>query len=165
MLDAAGVSKTQKDRREPHADGGGFDVAFEIPIYDFGRARVREAEQRYMEAVNLLGEKVVNAASEARQAYAAYKSSYGIATKYDTDVLPLRETISQETELQYNAMQVDAFALIQAAKDWRMSKLASIEARKDFWLASTDLSVAILGGGNIGQDTSPLIASDGSTEQ
>ena len=165
VLDAAGVSKTQKDRGEPHADGGGFDVAFEIPIYDFGRARVREAEQRYMEAVNLLGEKVVNAASEARQAYAAYKASYGIATKYDTDVLPLRETISQETELQYNAMQVDAFALIQAAKDWRMSKLASIEARKDFWLASTDLSVAILGGGSVGQDTSPLIASDGSTEQ
>ena len=66
VLDAAGVSKTQKDVGEPHADGGGFEVAFEIPIYDFGRAKVREAEQRYMEAVNLLGEKVVNARSEAR---------------------------------------------------------------------------------------------------
>jgi len=166
VLDAAGISKTQKDRGEgPHADGGGFEIAFEIPIYDFGRARVREAEQRYMEAVNLLGEKVVNAASEARQAYAAYKSTYGIATKYDTDVLPLRETISQETELQYNAMQVDAFALIQAAKDKRMAQLASIEARKDFWLASTDLSVAILGGGNVGRDITPLIAADGGTEQ
>ena len=62
-------------------------------------------------------------------------------------------------------MQVDAFALIQAAKDKGMAKLASIEARKDFWLASTDLSVAILGGGSIGQDTSPLIAADGGTEQ
>jgi outer membrane protein TolC len=165
VLDASGVSKTQKDTGEPHADGGGFEVAFEIPIYDFGRAKVREAEQRYMKAVNLLGEKVVNAASEARQAYAAYKADYGVATKYDTDVLPLRQSISQETELQYNAMQVDAFALIQAAKDWRMAKLASIEARKDFWLASTDLSVAILGGGGIGEDTSPLIAADGSTGQ
>ncbi len=55
VLDASGVSKTQKDTGAPHADGGGFEVAFEIPIYDFGRARVREAEQRYMEAVNLLG--------------------------------------------------------------------------------------------------------------
>jgi outer membrane protein TolC len=166
VLDASGVSKTQKDRGDgPHADGGGFEVAFEIPIYDFGRAKVSEAEQRYLQAVNLLGEKVVNAASEARQAYAAYKANYGVATKYDTDVLPLRETISQETELQYNAMQVDAFALIQAAKDKRMSQLASIEAHKDFWLASTDLSVAILGGGGIGQDTSPLVAADSGTEQ
>jgi outer membrane protein TolC len=165
VLDASGVSKTQKDRGEPHADGGGFEVAFEIPIYDFGRARVREAEQRYMQAVNLLGERAVNAASEARQAYATYKSTYGIAMKYDREVIPLRETISQETELQYNAMQVDAFALIQAAKDNRLAKLASVDAHRDFWLASTDLSVAILGGGSVGQDTSPLIAADGGTEQ
>jgi outer membrane protein TolC len=164
VLDASGISKTQKDTGAPHADGGGFEVAFEIPIYDFGRARVREAEQRYMQAVNVLGEKVVNAASEARQAYAAYKSTYGIATKYDTDVLPLRETISRETELQYNAMQVDAFALIQAAKDKRTAELASIEAHKDFWLASTDLSVAILGSASVGQDPSPLIAADGGRE-
>ena len=166
VLDAAGVSKTQKDTGEPNANGGGFEIAFEIPIYDFGRARVREAEQRYMEAVNLLGEKVVNAASEARQAYAAYKATFGIARKYETEVLPLRETISQETELQYNAMQFDAFALIQAAKDKRMAQLASIEAQKDFWLASTDLSVAILGGGNLTEsDLSPLIAADRGTEQ
>jgi outer membrane protein TolC len=166
VLDASGISKTQKDRGDgPHADGGGFEIAFEIPIYDFGRARVREAEQRYMQAVNLLGEKVVNAASEARQAYAAYKSTHGIAAKYDNEVLPLRETIARETELQYNAMQVDAFALIQAAKDNRLAKLASIEAHKDFWLASADLSVAILGGGSLGQEFTATIPVDAATEQ
>jgi outer membrane protein TolC len=163
VLDAAGISKTQKDTGEPHADGGGFEVAFEIPIYDFGRAKVREAEQRYAEAVNRLGEKVVNAASEARQAYAAYKSTYGIAAKYQSEVLPLRQTISDESELQYNAMQIDAFALLQAARDNGTAKLASIEARRDFWLAAADLSVAVLGGGTIGQDVGPLIAVD-STE-
>ena len=81
-------------------------------------------------------------------------------------MLPLRETISQETELQYNAMQVDAFALIQAAKDGSVpAKLASIEA--EGFLARLDrphpspFSAAAA----IGQDTSPLIAADGSTEQ
>ena len=62
VLDVGGMSKTQKDKGEPSADGGGFEIAFEVPLYDFGRARVREAEQRYLEAVNALGEKVVNAA-------------------------------------------------------------------------------------------------------
>ena len=59
VLDASGISKTQKDKGsgEPHSDGGGFDVTFEVPIFDFGRPRVREAEQRYMQAVNLLAER------------------------------------------------------------------------------------------------------------
>ena len=52
VLDAAGISKTQTDKGEPSADGGGFNLAFEAPLYDFGKARVREAEQRYLEAVN-----------------------------------------------------------------------------------------------------------------
>ncbi len=116
VLDAAGISKTQKDKGEPSADGGGFNIAFEVPLYDFGRARVREAEQRYLEAVNVLAEKAVNARSEAREAFGAYKATYAIAAQYEREVLPLRETISAETELQFNAMQVDAFALLEAAR-------------------------------------------------
>ena len=46
VLDVAGTSKTQKDKGESSADGGGYSIAFEVPLYDFGRARVREAEQR-----------------------------------------------------------------------------------------------------------------------
>jgi outer membrane protein TolC len=149
VLDASGVSKTQKDRGEPSADGGGFDIAFEVPIYDFGKARVREAEQRYLEAVNRLGAMAVNARSVAREAYAAYKATHAIAAQYEREVLPLRQTISEETLLHYNAMQVDAFALLDAARAKARAKVASIEARWDFWLASTDLSAAVLGGGGV----------------
>ena len=61
--------------------------------------------------MNRLGEKAVNARSEAREAYAAYKATRNIVAKYEGQVLPLRQTIAGETKLQYNAMQVDAFAL------------------------------------------------------
>ena len=149
VLDAGGVSKTQKDRGEPHADGGGFDIVFEVPIYDFGRAKTREAEQRYLEAVNRLGAKAVNARSEARQAYAAYKASYAIAAQYEREVLPLRRTISEETLLHYNAMQVDAFALLEAARAKAKAEVASIEAKRGYFLAATDLGVALLGGGRM----------------
>jgi hypothetical protein len=46
-------------------------------------------------------------------------------------------------------MQVDAFALLEAARENAASKVASIEAKRNFWLTYTDLSVAILGGGNL----------------
>jgi outer membrane protein TolC len=161
VLDASGISKTQKDKGEPSADGGGFDIAFEVPIYDFGRARVREAEQRYLEALNQLGAMAVNARSEAREAYGAYASTRAIAVQYEREVLPLRKTISEETELQYNAMQVDAFALLQAARDNATSKVAGIEAKRNFWLAYTDLSVAVLGGGDLSQLGGAIVADAG----
>lgn len=158
VLDASGVSKTQKDKGEPRADGGGFGIEFEVPLYDFGRAKVREAEQRYLEALNALSEKAVNARSEAREAYGAYTATYTIAAQYEREVLPLRQTISEETELQYNAMQVDAFALLEAARANEAAKVASIEAKRNFWLASTDLSAALLGGGSLSQEGAAMIA-------
>jgi outer membrane protein TolC len=161
VLDASGISKTQKDEGKPSADGGGFDIAFEVPIYDFGKARVREAEQRYLEALNQLGAMAVNARSEAREAYGAYASTRAIAVQYEREVLPLRKTISEETELQYNAMQVDAFALLEAARDNAASRVASIEAKRNFWLAYTDLSVAVLGGGALSQLDGTLLADAG----
>src|SRR5262245_29071981 len=158
VLNASGISKTQKNKGEPSADGGGFDIAFEVPIYDFGRASMREAEQRYVAALNALRAMAVNARSEAREAYGAYASTRAIVVQYDREVLPLRKTISEETELQYNAMQVDPFALLQAARDNAASKVASIEAKRNFWLAYTDLSIAVLGGGSLSRLNGAIIA-------
>ena len=83
VLDAAGISKTQKDRGEKRADGGGYELVLEVPLFDFGKANVREAEQRYLEAANRLGQLGVNAASEAREAYGAYRATYAVARKYE----------------------------------------------------------------------------------
>ena len=164
VLDASGISKTQKDTGEPAADGGGFDIALEVPIYDFGRARTREAEQRYLEALNALAAMAVNARSEAREAYGAYASTRAIAVKYEREVLPLRKTISEQTELQYNAMQVDAFVLLDAARANDAAKVASIEAKRNFWIAATDLSVAVLGGGRLSPIGGTVIAAGAASE-
>ncbi|HEX2447816.1 MAG TPA: TolC family protein [Methyloceanibacter sp.] len=162
VLDASGISKTQKDKGEPSADGGGYNIVFEVPLYDFGKAKVREAEQRYFEALNLLREKAINARSEAREAFSAYKATYAIAAQFEREVLPLRDTISAETELQFNAMQVDAFTLLEAARAKAQAKVASIEAKRNFWPASTDLSVAVLGGGSLSEGSGMVVAVDNS---
>src|SRR4029450_6784457 len=94
VLNVSGISKTQKDKGEPSADGGGFDIAFEVPIYDFGKARVREAEQRYVEALNALRAMAVNARSEAREAYGAYASTRGSVVQCDREEPPRREASS-----------------------------------------------------------------------
>src|SRR6476620_7326879 len=163
VLDAAGISKTQKNKGEQRANGGGYELVLEVPLFDFGRANVREAEQRYLEAANRLGQLGVNAASEAREAYGAYRATFAVAKKYEAEVLPLHQAISAETELQYNAMQIDAFALLQAAREQLRAKVTGIEAKRNFWLASTDLSVAMLGGGNIASEPDAVIAATSSS--
>jgi outer membrane protein TolC len=158
VLDASGISKTQKDTGEKRANGGGYELRLEVPLFDFGKANVREAEQRYREAANRLGQKGVNAASEAREAYSVYRATYAIARKYEGEVLPLHQTIGAETELSYNAMQIDAFALLEAARARARARVASIEARRNFFLAAADLSVAVLGGNFVAQPEDVLAA-------
>ena len=150
VLEASGISKTQKDRGEPKTDGGGFGIEFQLPLFDFGRPRVREAEQRYMRAVNLLAAKAVNARSEARQAYRSYRATYDIAAQYQREVLPLRQIIFDQSQLQANAMLVDVFAVLTEARERTAATVNGIEAKRNFWIAYTDLGAAILGGAEPG---------------
>jgi outer membrane protein TolC len=142
----------------------GFRVDLEIPIFDFGEVRVRQAEAIYMQAVNRLLESAVNVRSEARDAYRVYRSTYDIAGHYQREVLPLRKIISDETLLRYNAMQIDVFSLLAEARQRILATVTAIQAKRDFWLASADLKAAVAGDGRSGnrnEGTSPMAASSG----
>jgi outer membrane protein TolC len=170
-LKIAGASKTEKDVLVDNGqalvdkiDRGGFALDVEIPIYDFGEARVRLAEETYMQAVNRLLERAVNARSEAREAYQAYRGAYDIARHYEREVLPLRKIIADETLLNYNAMIRDLFALLGEARARIGSNIQAIDARRDFWLATVDLHAAIVGGrgpGEAAEASSPMATAIG----
>jgi outer membrane protein TolC len=150
-LEVAGISKTEKDIVPATGEADkfrrhGFEVDFDIPIYDFGEARLKRAEETYMAAVNRLVARAVTVRSEAREAYEVYRAAYDIARHYERDVLPLRRIIAEETMLNYNAMIRDLFALLAEARARIAANLQAIEARRDFWLAAVDLEAAILGG-------------------
>lgn len=146
LLDVAGIARKQRENGEVTRERG-FEVEVQIPLFDFGEVRVRQAEENYLQAVNRLTAKAVNVRSEAREAYQAYRASYDIARHYRREVLPLRKIISDETLLRYNAMQIDVFALLTEARQRITATSAAIEAERDFWLAETNLGAAVLGGG------------------
>jgi outer membrane protein TolC len=124
----------------------GFEVQLQVPLFDFGEVRVREAQATYLQAVNRLAEKAVNVRSQAREAYATYRSAYDIATRYQRNILPLRATIADQTQLRYGAMQIDEFTLLTEARQRINSTIAAVDAKRAFWLASADLLAAIVGG-------------------
>ena len=148
VLDAGYADKIIQDKQTgERIHDRGFEVELQVPLFDFGEVRVREAEAQYMRAVNRLAELAVNVRSQARQAYKVYRSSYDIASHYERRVMPLRKTISDETQLRYGAMQIDEFALLAEARQRIASTITAVEARRDFWLATTDLMAAVVGGG------------------
>jgi outer membrane protein TolC len=150
LLDVAGIDKRTHDPDTPPFRERGFDVAFQIPIFDGGEVRLRQATETYNEAFNRLTEKAINVRSEARDAYRTYRSTYDIASHYEREILPLRKIITEEMQLRFSSMQVDVFALVTEARQRIASLRAAIDAKRAFYLAQSDLQSAINGGGSSG---------------
>jgi outer membrane protein TolC len=102
-----------------------------------------------MGAVNRLSALAVVARSQARESYGAYRASYDIAMRYRREVLPLHKIIADEAMLRYGAMQIDVFALLTGARQRIAANIAAIEAQRDFWLASSELDAALIGGNDV----------------
>lgn len=160
LLEVAGAHKRVENSAGEVERERGIGVEFQVPLFDFGEAGVREAEATYSQAVNRVAAKAVNVASEAREAYQSYRTSLEIARRYQRDVLALRKVISDEMVLRYNAMQIDVFALLADSRERISSTMTAIEAQRDFWLADVNLKSAVLGGhGAAGPATSTATAS------
>lgn len=148
LLDVAGIAKTTRDPDGSRFRERGYDIQFQIPIFDGGEVRVRQATETYNQAFNRLTEKAVAVRSEARDAYRTYRSTYEIARQYQREVLPLRKIITEEMQLRFSSMQVDVFALLVEARQRIASMRAAIDAKRNFWLAQSDLQTAVNGGGS-----------------
>ncbi|CAL61743.1 Outer membrane efflux protein [Herminiimonas arsenicoxydans] len=125
----------------------GYEISLELPLFDWGGARVARAEATYMQAVHRVADTAVKARSEVRQAYSAYRTTHDLARHYSQEIVPLRKKISDEVLLRYNGMLASVFELLSDARDQINSVNAAIEAQRDFWLAETDLQAAVNGNG------------------
>jgi len=153
--------------REPSAIMNGYEIRLEIPIFDWGGARVARAEALYMQAANRVGETAVNARSEVREAYSAYRTAYDLARHYRDEIVPLRKKISEENTLRYGGMLIGVFELLADARATVAAVNASIGAQRDFWLAAVDLEAAQNGaaaGLRRAASAAPAMAAGGAAE-
>lgn len=164
LLEVAGISQATREPDGTRIRQDGMEVELEIPLFDFGEARLREAEQAYMQALNRLAAKAADVRSEARAAYQAYRSSYDIARHYRREVLPLRKLIADENLLFYNAMQIDVFTLLMEARQSLTAQAAATRAVEDFWIADSNLSAALVGGEGGGAGPAMDIPATGTAE-
>ena len=116
-----------------------------IPFFNFGQAakaraeaKVRQLQQRYLAlAVEIRSE--VRAARD-RMFLARERADY-----FQSIALPLRRRILEETQLQYNAMQIGVFDLLRAKQEEVNAGREYVEALREYWVARAELEKAVGG--------------------
>lgn len=139
----------------------GYEISFELPIFDWGGAKVAKAESVYMQAIERAAEVATNVRSEVREAYHAYRTNYDIARHYRDEIVPLNKRISDESMLRYNGMLIGVFDLLADARSQIGSVNSYIETLRDFWIAQGDLEMSLIGKPSLNAATRASIAASG----
>jgi cobalt-zinc-cadmium efflux system outer membrane protein len=127
----------EKEADEPW--GVGPSVAVPIPLFDQGQARVARAAAELRRAQQEYYALGVRIRAAARAVQERMRGSQDRALYYRDIVLPLQERIVNETQLQYNAMQIGVFQLLRERERQIETGVAYVEALREYWLARADL--------------------------
>lgn len=135
--------QNKSETGEPRANG--YEVELALPLFDFGSVRTTRAQATYMQAVHRTAEVAVNARSEVRESYSAYRTAYDLAKHYRDEVVPLRKRISEENLLRYNGMLISVFELLADSREQVRGVTEYVQALRDYWVAETHLQTALTG--------------------
>lgn len=124
-------------------NGYQFDVR--VPLFDWGGAQRAAMNARTLAAANRYEAVVRSAASQLRESYSAYRTALDLARHYRDEIVPLRQTISEENQLRYNGMLIGVFELLADSRDQIAAVMAAINAQQQFWLADAALSSMMVG--------------------
>jgi len=123
----------------------GYDLSVPLPIFDFGDAERSRAQSTYMAAFYRTAQMTIDAGSQVRENYGAYRTAYDISKHYRDEIVPLRKTIAEENVLRYNGMLIGVFELLADSREQIGSVIQAIDAQRDFWLADAALQATLIG--------------------
>jgi cobalt-zinc-cadmium efflux system outer membrane protein len=123
----------------------GPTVELGLPIFNQGQATVARAEAELMRNRERVTALAVDVRSEAREARARVVAAQEVVRHYRDVILPLQQTIVSETLKFYNGMLVGVYDLLLAKQAQVQTARQYVSANKEFWLAWTDLELALGG--------------------
>ena len=137
---------TTTERSNGHRDTTrGWELELPLPLFDWGGAARTRAQAEVEQAAAQLQDTAVRARSEVRSAWLTYRTALDLARQQQSQVVPLRQFISDETTLRYNGMLASVWDMLAEARNSTQAVAHAIEAQRDFWLAETDLQLALTG--------------------
>jgi outer membrane protein TolC len=123
--------------------GGGATVR--LPLFDRRQGDLLERESAFDAAIERYIGSAADLRSHARMARNRALSAHLRARQYATVIVPARRRVMEQWMLQYNAMQVGVFALLQARRDELDAQLRAVDTAREFWVAKAALDALYAG--------------------
>jgi cobalt-zinc-cadmium efflux system outer membrane protein len=142
---------------EKEADGAwsvGPALSFPLPVFNQGGTERAVARAELRRRMNLYLSLAIKVKAATRGAVQRVKGHRQRVLYYKKVIMPLREEMTRQTQLHYNAMQIGVFQLLEAKKREINARRRYIMALRDFWVARAELD-QILSGRLIGQRVKP----------
>ncbi|HOX05687.1 MAG TPA: TolC family protein [Planctomycetota bacterium] len=143
LFDGAGAGATAT--RENGEWSAGPSVEMSLPLFDWGQGQTSAAQaelrRRWRDYLATAVE-VRSAARAARNRLIAHRQR---VEHHEKVVLPLREKITAQTLLEYNAMQIGPVQLLEAMRAETEARAQAVEALRDYWIARAGMEQVLNG--------------------
>ena len=141
----AGVRVGVETEKEDGVRITGPRVALQLPIFNPGRAESARVEALYFQAQRLLEDGATRARAEVREKRDQLLGSRALIAHHESIVAPRKKRIVEMKRGYYNMMLKGADDLLRARRDEVEAEADLIEARKSYWIARTELALALGG--------------------
>ena len=120
-------------------------LSLPLPFFDWGRAKVAAAEAELRRGREHYFALAVQVRSAVRAAWDQLQAARSRALFYRNIMLPLRHRTVEESQLEYNGMQIGAFQLLQAKQQEIDAGREYLAALRDYWAARAGLEQILNG--------------------
>lgn len=115
--------------------GVGPAVELELPLFYQGQGEAGTARARTKQREHTYAALAVDVRSAARSTRARLEASRAAALHARDVVLPLRQRVVQQSQLEYNGMLIGIFELLAAKREQLAAAEQYLQLRRDYWLA------------------------------
>lgn len=144
-VEAGFVMRNEVGNDAGHEPVLGGSLALQLPIFDPGHADIARIQAYLRQAQHRLQEAAIHARSEIRVHRAALVAARRKVEYYQKTVLPRAGSITDLTLLQYNAMLVGTYQLLETRSDQIDAHRQYVEALREYWIARSELELAVGG--------------------
>jgi cobalt-zinc-cadmium efflux system outer membrane protein len=123
----------------------GAGVSVGVPLFDRHQGTTLALESEFDALMERFYGMAVDIRSAARDARSRLSSAHARARQYQDVIVPAERRVTEQTLLQYNAMQVGIFELLSARRTELDGRLLEVEARREYWSAVAEVEALVAG--------------------
>jgi cobalt-zinc-cadmium efflux system outer membrane protein len=131
----------------------GPSVELPLPIFNQGQPAIAAAVSRLRQSQRQYLALAIEARTQVRRARNRMFADRELAEYYRSVFIPLRQQITKQEQLQFNAMQVNLFELLMSKQAEIDAGRDYVQALEDYWVARAELER--VSGGMIASPQSP----------